>query len=66
VGIRDDEKARGGKGRGAEAKATKASGEVEEALGVGWKGAAGQFLEEFESGGAEGGGEGGGPEEGVA
>jgi hypothetical protein len=35
AGIRDDKKARGGKGRGADAEAAEDGGEVEETLGIG-------------------------------
>jgi hypothetical protein len=65
AGIGNDKGGRCGHCGGAIAKATKGDGKLEESLGVGGEGGAGEFLEDFESGGVKGHCERGGPEEGV-
>jgi hypothetical protein len=65
AGVGNDKGGRGGTRGGAIAEATEVDGKLEEALGVGGEGGAGEFFEEFEGGVVEGCGERGGPEEGV-
>ena len=63
AGIRDNKRAGGRQSRGATAtKAAETSRKVEEGAGVGRKGGAGEFLEEFKGRGIDSVGEGGGPE----
>jgi hypothetical protein len=64
-GVANDKGGRGGHCGGAIAEATEGDGKLEEALGVGGKGGAGEFFEKFKCGVVEGRGERGGPEEGV-